>query len=85
MPAIKIVAVVDAGREDSSYPSYIIEASAAEINSSGVFSFIIPADITEKLSIGTHTVYIDAYSPDNKVSRLIVSTTTDNKRSFAIT
>jgi len=83
-PAIKVAAYIDQSREgfEKIDPIY---ASAGEIDASGVFSFPIAADITQKLSIGTHTVYIDAYSPDNSVVRLTVTGTTDNKKLFSIT
>lgn len=86
-PAIKVTAQIDIGRSGppDSLPAYQVECKATEINDSGVFSFVIPAEITQKLSLGLHYVYIDAHSPDNAPIRLTASGATDNRRSFTIT
>ena len=71
-PAINIVAQIDIGiqNEDKNLTGYQVYANQADVSSTGVFQIIIPAEITEKLSIGTHYVYIDAASPDNNPVRL---------------
>lgn len=93
-PAINIVAQIDMNikNADRNLIPYQVQALATEISSAGVFSFVIPASITEKLSIGTHYVYIDAASPDNNPVRLIASGTSNdpnnqffNTRTFIIT
>jgi len=86
-PAIKVTAQIDIGRNGppDSLPAYQIDCKASEIDSSGVFSFVIPSTITSKLSIGRHTVYIDAHSPNNPPVRLTASGTSDNQREFTIT
>jgi len=86
-PAIKVTAQIDIGRSGppDSLPAYQVECKATEINSSGVFSFVIPAEITQKLGLGIHYVHIDAHSPNNPPVRLTASGTTDNRRSFTIT
>jgi len=86
-PAVQVTAQIDIGRQGppTSLPAYQVECLASEINSSGIFSFVIPAAITEKLSIGTHYVYIDAHSPDNPPVRLTASGAENNERSFTIT
>jgi len=90
-PAIKVTAQIDIGRNGppDSLPAYQIECKASEIISSGAsvgqFSFTIPTDIMQKLTIGKHYIYIDAHSPNNPSVRLTASGTTDNIRSFTIT
>ena len=93
-PAINIIAQIDMNikNADRNLIPYQVQALATEISSAGVFSFVIPASITEKLSIGTHYVYIDAASPDSNPVRLIASGTSNdpnneffNTRSFTIT
>lgn len=86
-PAIKVTAQIDIGRSGppDSLPAYQVECLASEINDSGVFSFVIPASVTSKLSVGTHYVYIDAHSPDNAPVRLTASGATNNERTFTIT
>ena len=86
-PAIKVTAQIDIGRDVSpdSLPAYQIECKASEIDADGIFSFVIPSEITSKLSVGKHTVYIDAHSPNNPPVRLTVSGTTNNQREFTIT
>lgn len=86
-PAIKVTAQIDIGRSGppDSLPAYQVECKATEINSSGVFSFVIPAEITQKLGLGIHYVHIDAHSPNNPPVRLTASGTADNRRSFTIT
>lgn len=92
-PAINIVAQIDMNikNADRNLIPYQVQALASEIASNGNFSFVIPASITEKLSVGTHYVYIDAASPDNNPVRLIASGTSNdpknqffNTRSFEI-
>jgi hypothetical protein len=50
-----------------------------------VFSFVIPSQITSSLSVGKHTVYIDAHSPDNPPVRLNAPGATNGQREFTIT
>ena len=92
-PAINIVAQIDMNikNADRNLIPYQVQALASEIASNGDFSFVIPSSITEKLSAGTHYVYIDAASPDSNPVRLIASGTSDktnnqffNTRSFEI-
>jgi hypothetical protein len=93
-PAINIIAQIDMNikNADRNLVPYQVSALASEITSAGVFSFVIPASITELLSIGEHYVYIDAASPDNNPVRLIASGTSNdptnrlfNTRTFTIT
>lgn len=91
-PAIKITAQIDIGRSDppDSLPAFQVECAADEIITTpggtfGNFSFVIPSEITTRLSIGKHYVYIDAHSPNNVPVRLTASGTTDNRREFIIT
>lgn len=92
-PAINIVAQIDMNikNADRNLIPFQAYALASEIASNGAFSFVIPASITEQLSIGTHYVYIDAASPDNNPVRLTASGTSNdpnnnffNTRSFDI-
>jgi hypothetical protein len=85
-PAIKITAQIDIGRSGppDSLPAYQVECKASEIDSDGVFSFVIPSEITSKLVAGRHTVYIDAHSPNNPPVRLTASGATNNQREFTI-
>lgn len=95
-PAINVVAQIDMNikNADRNLIPYQVYATPGEIsaNGTGAFSFVIPASITQLLSIGTHYVYIDAASPDNPPVRLTANGTpsdpTDklwNTRSFTIT
>ena len=90
-PAIKITAQIDIGRSGppDSLPAYQVECKGTEIITTaggtlGNFSFVIPAEITQKLSVGQHYVHIDAHSPNNPPVRLTASGTTDNRRKFTI-
>lgn len=90
-PAIKITAQIDIGRSGSpeSLPAYQVECEGTEIVTTaggtlGNFSFVIPAEITQKLSIGKHYVYIDAHSPNNPPVRLTASGAANNEREFTI-
>ena len=88
MPAIKVIAQIDVARTTSTYPAYQVEATATQINSTtGVFSFTIPAEITSKLAVGLHSIYVNATSPDNSMVVLTASgqNATNNIRTFAIT
>lgn len=91
-PAIKLIAQIDIGRSDppDSVPAYQVECAGTEIVTTaggtlGNFSFAIPASITQKLSLGKHYVYIDAFSPNNVPVRLTASGATNNQREFIIT
>jgi hypothetical protein len=86
-PAIKIVAQIDVSRTTSTYPAYQVEATAAQVQSNGVFSFTIPAEITSKLAVGSHSIYVNATSPDNAMVVLTATggNATNNIRTFAIT
>lgn len=86
-PAIKIIAQIDVSRQTSSYPAYQVEATAAQVQSNGAFSFTIPSEITSKLAVGLHSVYVNATSPDNSMVVLTASgqNAIDNIRTFAIT
>jgi hypothetical protein len=93
-PAINIIAQIDMGiqNEQKNLVPRQISAEQADISSAGVFTIIIPADITEKLSVGTHYVYIDAASPDSNPVRLTFSGAEEDPkkelyrtRSFTIT
>lgn len=93
-PAINIIAQIDMGiqNEEKNLVAYQISAEQSDISSAGVFTIIISADITQKLSIGTHYVYIDAASPDNNPVRLTFSGAEEDPkkelyrtRSFTIT
>lgn len=70
--AINIVAQIDIGTSTQfkGLVPYQQRVLASQIADNGVFSFTIPSETTEKLSIGTHYVYIDASSPDNQPVRL---------------
>jgi hypothetical protein len=90
-PAIKITAQIDIGRSGppESIPAFQVECKGNEIITTagatlGNFSFKIPAEITQKLSIGKHYVYIDAHSPNNPPIRLTAAGTTNNQRDFTI-
>lgn len=88
MPAIKVIAQIDVARTTSTFPAYQVEATATQINSTtGVFSFTIPAEITSKLAVGLHSVYVNATSPDNSMVVLTATgqNATNNIRTFAIT
>lgn len=91
-PAIKLTAQIDIGRSGppESLPAFQVECKGTEIITTagetlGNFSFVIPAEITQKLSAGKHYVYIDAHSPNNSPVRLTVAGTTDNRKEFTIT
>jgi hypothetical protein len=92
--AINIIAQIDMNiqNEEKNLVPYQISAEQADISSAGAFFIIIPAEVTEKLSIGTHYVYIDAASPDNNPVRLTFSGAEEDPkkelyrtRSFTIT
>jgi hypothetical protein len=90
--AIKITAQIDIGRSNppDSLPAFQVECAANEIITTsggtfGNFSFFIPTEIIQKLSIGEHTVYIDAHSPNNLPVRLTASQAENNVRRFTIT
>ena len=92
--AIKITAQIDMGinNQNRNLVAFQQEALDSQVGSGGAFSITIPSEITEKLSIGTHYVYIDAASPDNQPVRLSASgTPSDPKdplyytRTFTIT
>jgi|GEM_PF-2164490 hypothetical protein len=92
--ATSIVAQIDVGitNENRNLIGYQQRVLASEIGDNGVFSFTISSEIMEKLSIGTHYVYIDAASPDNAPVRLSASSTPSNPtdplyytRTFTIT
>lgn len=70
--AINITAQIDIGinNQNRNLIGFQQTALASQVGSGGAFSFTIPSEITEKLSIGTHYVYIDAASPDNQPVRL---------------
>lgn len=84
-PAINIVAQIDIGRTDSSFPGKQVYMNAGEIDNSGNFAFKIPSYITSEFAAGSHTVYIDAHSPDNRPVRLRYSANENNVASFTIT
>ena len=93
-PAINIIAQIDMNIQnaDKSLIPFQVQALSSEINSAGVFNFVIPSSITQLLSIGDHYVYIDASSPDNPPARLTASGTSSdpnnkfwNTRLFTIT
>lgn len=87
-PTIKLVAQIDIANNDSGFPPFQVEAVAdadpVEINSNGTFSFKIPNSIIKQLSVGQHTVYIDAFSPAGP-TRLTVSGVSDGIQKFVIT
>ena len=87
MPAIKVIAQIDVARTTSTFPAYQVEATAIQIASNGTFSFTIPAEITSKLAVGVHSVYVNATSPDNAMVVLTAAgqNATNNIRTFAIT
>ena len=64
--AIDIIAQIDNGVKQ-------VRALASQIGDNGTFSFTIPSEITKELSVGTHYVYIDAASPDNRPFRLFAT------------
>lgn len=87
-PATTIVAQIDIGRTDSSFSGKQVYMSAGEINLNGNFSFKIPSSMTSEFASGSHTIYLDAESPDNRPVRLRlaagVSGTGNNVASFTI-
>lgn len=83
LPSKKITAQIDIGRTGSSFPSYQIDAIGSDIQADGTFTITIPGSLTERLSSGTHYVYIDAHSPNNRPVRLATGTE-NNVRSFII-
>ena len=87
MPAIKVIAQIDVARTTSTFPACQVEATAIQIASNGTFSFTIPAEITSKLAVGVHSVYVNATSPDNAMVVLTAAgqNATNNIRTFAIT
>lgn len=64
--AISIIAQIDNGAKQ-------VRALATQIGDDGTFSFTIPSEITQELSVGAHYVYIDAASPDNQPFRLFAT------------
>jgi len=68
--AINIIAQIDKGAKQ-------VRALATQIGDDGTFSFTIPSEITQELSIGAHYVYIDASSPDNQPFRLFATVASD--------
>lgn len=82
--ATMVVAQIDMGLQnvDKNLIPYQVYATGSEISVNGVgqFSFVIPAEVTQQLSIGTHYVYIDAASPDNAPVRLSASSTPSDPR-----
>ena len=84
MPALGLVAQINIGRLDTGYVSFQIRSSATEINADGTFTFTIPGSETQKMAAGTHTVYIDAFSPIGSV-RLGASGMENDVRTFVIT
>jgi hypothetical protein len=84
MPALGLVAQINIGRLDTGYVSFQIRSSATEINADGTFTFSIPGSETQKMAAGTHTVYIDAFSPIGSV-RLGASGMQNDVRTFVIT
>ena len=64
--AINIIAQIDKGAKQ-------VRALATQIGDDGTFSFTIPSEITQELSVGAHYVYIDAASPDNQPFRLFAT------------
>lgn len=87
MPAIKVIAQIDVARTTSTFPAYQVEATGIQITSNGTFNFTIPAEITSKLAVGVHSVYVNATSPDNAMVVLTAAgqNATNNIRTFAIT
>lgn len=92
--ATSIVAQIDVGitNENRNLIGYQQRVLASQIGDDGGFTFTISNEIMEKLSIGTHYVYIDAASPDNAPVRLSASSTPSNPtdplyytRTFTIT
>lgn len=92
--ATSVVAQIDVGikNENRNLIGYQERVLVSQIGDDGVFSFTIPSETTEKLSIGTHYVYIDASSPDNQPVRLSASGTSSDPsdplyytRTFTIT
>lgn len=88
-PAIKLTAQIDIARSGPplSLPAYQVECLTTQITDAGVFSFDIPAEVTQRLSSGKHYVYIDAHSPDNAPVRLVAEGggAVNNERNFTIT
>ena len=76
-PAVDIVAQIDMGikNENRNLIPYDKRALVSQIGYDGGFNFDITSEITEKLSIGLHYVYIEASSPNNKPVRLYASGT----------
>ena len=64
--AINIIAQIDKGAKQ-------VRALATQIGDDGTFSFTIPSEITQELTVGAHYVYIDASSPDNPPFRLFAT------------
>ena len=92
--AINITAQIDIGvkNENRNLIGFQQTALASQVGDGGAFEFTIPSEITEKLSIGTHYVYIDAASPDNQPVRLSATGTSSDPadplyytRTFTIT
>lgn len=88
-PSIQITAQIDIGRQSppTSLPAYQVECSGVQINENGIFSFSIPPSVTQRLSVGTHYVYLDAHSPNNPPVRLtaVGDGAVNDERSFRIT
>lgn len=84
VPALGLIAQVNIGRLDTGYVSLQIRSSPSEIQADGTFTFSIPGSQTQVLAAGTHTVYIDAFSPIGSV-RLTASGMENDVRTFVIT
>jgi hypothetical protein len=80
-PAISLEARIDTPSAQGNQP-IVVFANGQEIDSSGNFSFTIPAEITSQLATGSHTIYIDAQSPKGVVK---LTGGTDGVRTFTIT
>ena len=84
VPALGLVAQINIGRLDTGFASLQVRSTPANINPDGTFSFTIPGSETEKMAAGTHTVYIDAFSPIDSV-KLAASGMENDIRTFVIT
>lgn len=84
VPALGVVAQVNIGRLDTGYASFQVRSSVGDINPDGTFTITISGSQTEAMAAGTHTVYIDAFSPIGSV-RLSASGMENDVRTFVIT